>query len=147
MYFDVDYKEKQQDWREFENNTAKVFSEFGYKIKHNINFRDGRKFQIDIIAEDESRVIFVDCKLHKYISPSEEEKFIKDQIERALHYFNLKDSLKYKKAFALVVTKYKTTSNIMKTKPIMSVSFDDLPYLLRDIDKYEDLLFRVNLDS
>ena len=142
MYFDVEFKEKNNDWKKFENDTAEVFEKFDYTVKKDVRFKTDRRFQIDFIAYDGKRRFFVDCKNHAYIPPEKEREFIKNQMIRANNFIekNLKNT---GKNIVLLVTRNRTNSLMQHrsgTEKILSVDFYSLPALLRDIAVYEDEL-------
>jgi Holliday junction resolvase-like predicted endonuclease/predicted transcriptional regulator len=52
------------EWKEFENITAAVFGANGYTVKKNIHFKapDDKRWEIDLIACKQPRIVCVDCK-------------------------------------------------------------------------------------
>ncbi len=53
---------KEEDWKEFEAIVSKIFEENDFSIKRNLRFTEGRRFEIDVVAESFNEVICVDCK-------------------------------------------------------------------------------------
>ena len=144
MYFNVDYKPKQEDWREFERTTAKIFESLDYTVKPDVRFKTSRRFQIDLIAYKENRCFFVDCKDHVYIAPSEEERFVLEQKFRIDNFIMSDERLPRMKKFVLLVTKNKANSLMFhedSKEKVLSVDLQDLPELLRNIELYEDELY------
>jgi hypothetical protein len=144
MYFDVELKEKKIDWKKFENDVADIFENFSYKVDRDVRFKTSRNFQIDLIAYDDKRCFFVDCKDHGYIPPSEEETFILRQKVRAENYVKTRPDLAYKKKIILLVTRNKTSSLMdhMETiGKVLGVDINGLQDLLTNIERYEDELY------
>ncbi len=144
MYFDVDIEKKPTDWKKFENDVSEIFETFGYKVYRDVRFKTYSRFQIDLIAYDEKRCFFVDCKDHLYIAPSQEEDFIIKQRVRAENYIKSKPELQYKRKIILLVTRNKTSSlinHIEAEGKILGVDINGLRGLLTDIYKYEDELY------
>lgn len=144
MYFDVKIPEKRSDWKKFEDDVADVFEQFGYKVKRDVRFKTSVRFQIDVIAYDEQRCFFIDCKDHLYIPPSGEETFILKQKVRAENYVNISPDLKYKKKIILLITRNKTSSLINHVEAggkIFGVDINALRDLLTNIQIYLDELY------
>jgi Holliday junction resolvase len=144
MYFDVKVKEKKTDWEQFERDVAEIFDQFGYKSEQDIRFKTVRRFQIDVIAYDEKRCFFIDCKDHLYVSPGKEEDFVIKQRVRAENYLKTRTDFQYKKKIVLLVTKNKTASLINHVEShgkILSVDMSVLPDLLTNIYRYDDELY------
>lgn len=53
------------DWSEFEGVIAEILLENGFRTKNNFRFKTDRRFEIDIIAVKNGKVICVDCKQWK----------------------------------------------------------------------------------
>lgn len=139
MYFDVKHDKSKVPWEAFENEVADIFDSFGYHTLRDVNFKTGRRYQIDIIAFDNSRVFCVDCKYHKYIPPSIEEFFTLKQVERMREYLKLdRHDFLGKRVVFFLVTRYPIYKQ--STDKILSVDAHQLNYLLNNIETYEDLL-------
>ncbi|MCL4399213.1 restriction endonuclease [Candidatus Parvarchaeota archaeon] len=147
MYIHAPIPQKKSSWRDFENLVADIFERFDYTVMRDVRFKTARRFQIDLVAYNERLCIFIDCKDHAYINPSKEEAFIEKQRVRADN-LGLEDKrFQYKKKKVLLVTKHKTDSMILGSADegrILSVDADSLPYLLRDINIYEDNLVSID---
>jgi Holliday junction resolvase-like predicted endonuclease/predicted transcriptional regulator len=51
------------EWKEFENITAATFETNGYAVKKNVHFKAAsRRWEIDLIACRQPRIVCVDCK-------------------------------------------------------------------------------------
>ncbi|MGC8516393.1 MAG: nuclease-related domain-containing protein [Candidatus Acidifodinimicrobium sp.] len=143
MYLDIKYEKSKVPWKDFENKVADIFESFNYKVLRNINFKTGRRYQIDLIAFDKSRVFCVDCKFHKYISPSIENYFTLKQIERMREYLRIDiKNFVGKRIFFLLVTRYANGQSISNFPGgrILSVSEGSLNDLLNRIELYEENL-------
>ncbi len=144
MYFDVLPEQKKTDWKGFERAVGAVFEESGYKVLADVRFKTERRFQIDIIAYDNYRCFFVDCKDHRYINPSKEEDFVDRQHVRAENFLRSNPELAYKKKFILLVSRNKAPSLIWHEagrEKILAVDFSALNDLLVNIHAYEDELY------
>lgn len=142
-YFYVEPDKKKVDWKKFENDAAEVFEAFDYEVNRDVRFKTTRRFQIDFIASNEKRIFFIDCKDHAYIPPEKEYEFAKMQLLRAKNFKKIKTDSNPKNIIMLV-TKYKTNSLLMhkaEIGSILSVDYESLPELLRNIHLYEDELF------
>lgn len=140
MYFEVPFEPKQTNWKDFENATGDVFERFGYKVLRNINFKTTRRFQIDLIAYDDKRCFFIDCKDHMYVAPSKEEEFLLKQEVRAKNFVKTKPELGHLKKITLLVTRNKTDSLMNHSETsgkIYGVDFKVLKDLLNNIHVYE----------
>ncbi len=144
MYFDADVDKKKIDWKQFENDVSDIFEKFDYTVYRDVRFKTVNRFQIDLIAYDDKRCFFVDCKDHMYIAPSQEENFITKQKIRAENYLKSKPGLLYKKKIILLVTRNKTSSLINhpeSKEKILGVDMKGLQDLLNNIYRYEDELY------
>lgn len=145
MYFDVPIEDKKKtDWKTFENDVADVFEHFGYNVERDVRFKTVARFQIDVVAYNEKRCFFVDCKDHGYIAPSEEEVFIAKQKIRAENYVKTKPELQYKRKIILLVTRHGTSSvlnHIEAIGKVLGVDLNRLQDLLMNITMYEDELY------
>ncbi len=144
MYFDVDVEKSKVDWKRFENDVSEIFEKFGYSVKRDVRFKTSGRFQIDLIAYDEKRCFFVDCKDHRYIAPAQEETFIMKQKIRAENYIKLKPELQYKKKIILLVTRNKTGSLMNHTEAgakVFGVDVAGLQDLLVNIYRYDEELY------
>ena len=140
MYFDVDFKKEKVDWHGFENRIADIFEEFGYSVERDVRFKTMRRFQIDVIASDDNRCFFIDCKDHSYIPPSEEESFIIKQRVRAENLLKTRPELMKPKKFLMLVTRNRTASLINHEYgggKVLSVHHSVLNDLLTNISVYE----------
>ncbi|MCW1293802.1 MAG: NERD domain-containing protein [Candidatus Parvarchaeota archaeon] len=148
MYLDIRYDKPDIPWKEFENETADIFESFGYHVLRDVNFKTGRRYQIDVIAFDNIRVFCIDCKYHKYISPSIEEFFTSKQIDRMREYLKLdKRDFLGKRIFFFLVTRYANDFASRQTvNKILSVGIHQLNYLLNNIEVYEDRLLSLKFD-
>ena len=143
MYLDIKYEKVKVPWKDFENKVADIFESFDYKVLRNINFKTGRRYQIDLIAFDSSRVFCVDCKYHKYIPPSIEDYFTIKQVERMMEYMKIdRRDFMGKRIFFMLVTRYATDSAASSQTQgrILSVDEGSLNDLLNRIELYEDKL-------
>jgi Holliday junction resolvase len=146
MYFDVEMPDTKPDWKTFEKEVMNIFDGFGYKTEWNIRFKTGRRFQIDVLAWDEYRCFIVDCKDHKYINPEKEELLSLAQKERTVNLLRVRPWLAGKKVFSLLVTRNKAASLLDHKEAglkIMSLDAASLPETLRNIELYEDDLYRL----
>lgn len=54
---------KQRGWKDFENFVAWLFEQHEFKAKTNFRFSyKGRRFEIDVIAENTNTIFLVECK-------------------------------------------------------------------------------------
>jgi hypothetical protein len=144
MYFDVELKNEKTDWKAFEKQVNDVFESFGYTAEADVRFKTTRRFQIDVVAYDEKRCFFVDCKDHAYIPPSEEDEFLQKQRIRAENLIKIRPDLTYKKKIVLLVTRNRTNSLLQhseSTGNIFGVDMSGLRELLINLPLYEDDLF------
>lgn len=73
------------EWKEFENITAAVFGANSYAVKKNVHFKaaDGKRWEIDLIACKQPRIVCVDCKHWQHgWSRAAIEKAVDAQVER-----------------------------------------------------------------
>jgi Holliday junction resolvase-like predicted endonuclease/predicted transcriptional regulator len=73
------------EWKEFENITAAAFKANGYTVKKNVHFKatDSKRWEIDLIACKQPRIICADCKhWQRGWSRAAIEKAVDAQVER-----------------------------------------------------------------
>lgn len=56
------------EWKEFESLTTEAFEEYNYSVKRNLRFKgkNGRRWEIDLLACKQPIIISVDCKHWKH---------------------------------------------------------------------------------
>lgn len=73
------------EWKEFENMAAAAFEANGYTVRRNFHFKaaDDRRWEIDLIARKQPRIVCVDCKHWQHgWSRASIEKTVNAQAER-----------------------------------------------------------------
>ena len=50
------------DWKEFESLVKEIFESHDFKVKRNFRFKTKKRFEIDLIAMNPTKVFCVDCK-------------------------------------------------------------------------------------
>jgi len=94
-------------WQDFERLVSKILEKHDFKTWNNFRFKTSRRYEVDIIAADNSTTFLIDCKqwsAGRYKS-SALKKAIKDQEER------LDEFQKFTKNNPIAKTEFRIKSN------------------------------------
>ena len=69
-------------WQSFEKLVAKIFEENGYSTKTGLILNQGKKTQVDVVAEKYGKTVVVECKKLNTNSPGLMRKEAVKQLER-----------------------------------------------------------------
>lgn len=59
---DIEDVLEKYDWKKFENIIMQIFQESGFHTRQNFRFKTKKRYEVDVIAVKNNRIVCIDCK-------------------------------------------------------------------------------------
>lgn len=129
----------QENWQEFEEFCEKVLQEHDWNTKRNYRFKTESRYEIDIIATKNGRVLAIDCKhwgirkgkKYQIIKAIEKQKIRIKEFQKINFFMEME---RKHKVFPLIITWFE--EDIINENDTYVVPISKLNLFLLEIDRY-----------